>query len=121
MAYTLRRLCFAAPWLVVLGWILWQGIENIEGALILFLVAGMELAAAPTSLVLVVVISAVERVVPGDLLAWLNPSSPLGNFLIIWTLMFALSFWQWFHLIPKVFGAPRGRRQRRNEAFSRSK
>jgi hypothetical protein len=121
MAYTLRRVCFAAPWLVVLGWILWQGIQNIEGALILFLVAGMELAAAPTSLVFVVVVSAGERVVPGDLLAWLNPSSPLGNFLIIWTLMFALSYWQWFHLIPKVFGAPRRRRHRRNQAFPGSK
>jgi hypothetical protein len=121
VAYTLRRACFAVPWLVVLAWIVWVGIENIEGALILFLVAGMELAAAPTSLVFVVAISAVERVVSGDLLAWLSPASPLGNFLIVWTLMFALSYWQWFHLIPKIFGAPRRRRQRRHEAFSGSK
>jgi len=117
VAHTLRRLCFAFPWLVVLGWILWAAIQNIEGALIVFLVAGMELAAAPTSFVVAVAISAVDRVVPGDLLAWFDSSHLLGKFLILWTVMFALSYWQWFHLIPKIFRALR----RRYQAFSGSK
>jgi hypothetical protein len=78
VAYTLRRVCFAAPWLVVLGWILWQGIENIEGALILFLVAGMELAAAPTSFVVAVAIP--DRMNPDvrSILLAMVPSDPQG-------------------------------------------
>ena len=121
MAYTLRRVCFAAPWLVVLGWVLWAGVENIEGALIVFLVAGMELAGAPTSLVFAIAVSAVERLVPGDPLAWFDSLRLLGKFLILWTQMFALAYWQWFHLIPGVFRALRRRQHARNEAFSGSK
>ena len=121
MAHTLRRLCFALPWLVVLAWILSVGIENIEGALIVFLMVGMELAAAPTSFVVAVAFFVVERTAPGSLPAWLDPSSPIGKFLILWTMMFALSYWQWFHLVPKIVRAFRRRRQRGDQAFSGSK
>jgi hypothetical protein len=94
--------------LVILGWVTWIGIENIEGAIVYFLLAGMGLAAAPTSLIVAGMFSFIERVVPGVML----PQGLMAKFLVVWTVMLVLSYWQWFYLLPKLVRLVKQRRKK---------
>jgi hypothetical protein len=112
MIYTLIRVCFAVPWIAILGWVFWAGIDNIEGALVFFLIVAMGLAAAPISYIVAGIFSLLERVLPEGLLTEIYPQHLIGKFVVVWAVMFALSYLQWFHLVPKLVREFRRWRQR---------
>ena len=93
---------YAVPWLVVLGWILWTDFDNFEAAVVIMLQGAITVAAAPISFVAVGVFSIIEEIVPDRVKSGVSLQQFFKGFLLIWwTLMFALSYWQWFYLVPK--------------------
>jgi hypothetical protein len=91
-------------WLVVLAFGLWADQTGGEGGLLFLLVVVVDVAAAPISLVAIGILSVVEKMVPMGVLTGIHPS--FREFFLIWcSIMFALSYWQWFYLIPKIIAA----------------
>jgi hypothetical protein len=87
----------------MLAWVLSRDLEGTEGGVLFLLLVAVTIAAAPISLLAVGVFSILEKMAPGYIPPDFYPTTFKGHFVVWWSIMFVLSYFQWFYIFPKIF------------------
>lgn len=112
---TRARLIYALPWIVVLLYVMLQTDIEDEAKFLLFFV--IELMAFPISFVVMFTVAANARFamwlmdngifVPNVVQFVHTEMSFKTQFFVWWLILFALSYWQWFYVVPRIVALTR--------------
>lgn len=97
------RIIYAVAWLGILAYFLItvRGDEMEHEAKVVSL-GILQIAGAPISYLASGLLIAFLRVAPDDLVRAFNSMPFALMWISSWIVLFALSFWQWFYLIPRI-------------------